>query len=108
MAASSSIVRRPLARLVGIAQDGADDKQPPTGWNPRKRVRDLAFTAQRKLGELDNAAGYQVSYMLRDKDNPGWEEHFRDVHTEAEIAVRELIDANFAWGCPRQKKRAPG
>ena len=65
--------------------------------NPRKRVRDLAFTAQRKLGELDNAAGFQVGDMLRNKDNPGWVEHFREVHGETETAVRELIDANFAW-----------
>jgi hypothetical protein len=49
-----------------------------------------------------------VSNMLRDKDNLGWEEHFREVHAETEIAVRELIDANFAWSYPWLKKRTPG
>ena len=66
--------------------------------NPRKRVRNLAFTAQRKLGELDSAAVFQVRDMLRNKDNPGWEDHFREVHAETENVVRELIDANFASG----------
>jgi hypothetical protein len=72
--------------------------------NPRKRVRDLAFTAQRKLGELDHAAGFLVHDMLRNNDNPGWVEHFREVHAETETAVRELIDANFAWGLQPWKR----
>jgi hypothetical protein len=44
--------------------------------------------------------------MLQNTDNPEWVAHFHKVHAEAETAMRDLIDANFAWGYPRLKKRS--
>jgi hypothetical protein len=74
--------------------------------NPRRRVRDLAFIAQVKLGSLYNAMGWQVVNMLRNKANDDWVEHFRTTHAEAEAAMRELVNANFAWvSLPARRSR---
>jgi hypothetical protein len=69
--------------------------------HPRRHVRELADTAQVKLGRAFGAMGWQVSDMLGNKDNPEWVEHYRVAYAEADLAMRELIDANFAWGFPR-------
>jgi len=65
--------------------------------NPRRRVRDLADLAQTRLGNVHHAMGWQVRSMLRHEDNPGWVDHYRQTHVEAETTMRKLIDANFAW-----------
>jgi hypothetical protein len=65
--------------------------------HPRQRVRKLADHAQVKIGNLLHAMGWQVHDMLTVKNNPEWEEHYRDVYAEAETAMVDLIDANFAW-----------
>ena len=66
--------------------------------NPRHRVRELAFAAQVKLGNVHHAMGWQLSDMLTHKDNLEWVDIYRKAHAEAETTMRELIDANFAWG----------
>ena len=60
-------------------------------------MRDLADATQVKLGNLYNAMGWQLADILRKKDNPEWVEHYRDTRAEAKTAMRDLIDANFAW-----------
>lgn len=69
--------------------------------HPRRHVRELADIAQVKLGRAFGAMGWQVSDMLGNKDNPEWVEHYRLAYAEADLAMRELIDANFGWGFPR-------
>jgi hypothetical protein len=66
--------------------------------HPRRHVRELADIAQVKLGRAFGAMGWQVSDMLGNKDNPEWVQHYRVAYAEADSAIRELIDANFAWG----------
>ena len=74
--------------------------------NPRRRVRDLANVAQVKLGNVHHAMGWQLDFMLSNRDNPGWVEIYRKDHADAQKAMQDLIDANFAWGYPRLKKRS--
>jgi hypothetical protein len=69
--------------------------------HPRRRVRDLAGLAQVKLGNANHAKGWQVADMQMGKDNPEWVDHYREDYAEAETAMRDLIDANFAWADPR-------
>jgi hypothetical protein len=69
--------------------------------HPRRHVRELADIAQIKLGRAFGAMGWQVNDMLGNKDNPEWVEHYRVAYAEADSAMRELIDANFAWGHPQ-------
>jgi hypothetical protein len=69
--------------------------------HPRRRIPDLADLAQVKLGNVDHAMGWRVGDMQMGKDNPEWVDHYREVYAEAETAMRDLIDTNFAWADPR-------
>jgi hypothetical protein len=69
--------------------------------NPRRRVRDLAGIAEIKLGNVYRAMGYQLRDMLTNRDNPEWVVHYRETYSEADRAMRDLIEANFAWIHPR-------
>jgi hypothetical protein len=70
--------------------------------HPRRRVRNLAHAAQSKIASTYTASRWQVADMLANRDNPEWVTHFRKTHAEAQQAMDDLIEANFAWG-PRWK-----
>jgi hypothetical protein len=65
--------------------------------NPRRRVRDLAKDAELKLGNVHRDMGWQLNDMFAKRDNPGWVEIYRKDHAEAQKAMQDLIDTNFAW-----------
>jgi hypothetical protein len=72
--------------------------------HPRKHVRELADVAQISLRNVHAAMGHQVGDLLRNRDNPGWVAHYKQVHAAAEATMRDLIDANFAsWELRRTK-----
>jgi hypothetical protein len=73
--------------------------------NPRRRVRELASVAQVKLGNVHHAMGWQVDFMLSNRDNPGWVEIYRKDHADAQKAMQDLIDANFAWAYLPSRRR---
>jgi hypothetical protein len=61
-----------------------------------------AHAAQSKIASTYTASRWQVADMLANRDNPEWVTHFRKTHAEAQQAMDDLIEANFAWG-PRWK-----
>jgi hypothetical protein len=65
--------------------------------HPRSGVRRRAAEARVKLANAFSASEWQVGNMLRNQDNREWMEHARRTHAEATTAMRELVDANFAW-----------
>lgn len=71
--------------------------------HPRRRVRRLAREADVKLANAFGASFYRIEDMLRKRDNPEWMEHARKVHAEAEMALFELVKANFARGPFRRR-----
>lgn len=65
--------------------------------HPRSAVRRRAADARVKLANAFTASQWQVSDMLRNRDNREWMDEARKAHAEATSAMRELVDANFAW-----------
>jgi hypothetical protein len=89
-------------RLMKLSHETDTARERPlvvSAGHPRRRVRDLADLAQVKLGNVNHAMGWQVGDM--GEDNPEWVDHYREVYAEAETAMRDLIDTNFAWADPR-------
>ena len=60
-------------------------------------MRRRAADARVKLANAFTASQWQVSDMLRNRDNREWMDEARKAHAEATSAMRELVDANFAW-----------
>jgi hypothetical protein len=65
--------------------------------NPRRHVRELARAAEVKVTNTFEASHWAVRDMQANRDNREWMDHARKTHTEAEAAMRQLIDANFCW-----------
>jgi hypothetical protein len=65
--------------------------------NPRRQVRELAQVAEAKPTAAIQASGWVVHDMQAKRDNPGWLDTARQTHADAEMALRELISANFSW-----------
>jgi hypothetical protein len=65
--------------------------------NPRRHVRALARDAEVKITNAAHASGWAVVDMQANRDNREWMDHARKTHTEAETAMRDLIEANFSW-----------
>lgn len=77
--------------------------------NPRRHVRELARAADTKVSNAFQASSWAVHDLRANRDNPGWMDHARQTHAEAEAAMRNLIDANFGWRVFRRRraKRLP-
>jgi hypothetical protein len=84
--------------------------------NPRRRVRELARSAEGKITSAYQASGWAVRDIQANRDNREWMDHARKVHAEAAAAMEDLISANFGWHLfgrplraliPRRRRRNP-
>jgi hypothetical protein len=98
---------RELEELIGVA---GERLLVVAAGNPRRRVRKLAREAEVKLGNVFHGTAWAVRDLLQNRDNPAWMDHARNTFTEADRALTELIEANFAWfsGWPRAMLGAAG
>jgi precorrin-2 methylase len=65
--------------------------------HPRRHVRELALATEVKVTNAFQASHWAVSDMQANRDNREWMDRARRLHTDAEAALRQLIDANFTW-----------
>lgn len=65
--------------------------------HPRRRVRELAETAQIKLANAYNDSRWQADDMAHHKGDQDWRAHAKETHAEAVSAVRAVINASTRW-----------
>jgi hypothetical protein len=65
--------------------------------HPRRRVRELARSADVKIANAYQASSWAVHDLAANRDNPEWVGHARKTHAEAMATMEDLIQANFGW-----------
>lgn len=65
--------------------------------HPQQRIRELALITEVRITNAFQASHWAVHDIKANRVNQEWMDHAHKAHTDAETALRQLIDANFTW-----------